>query len=645
MKNQDSVIVSTFTKSVGATVGFLYGFRSITILSVYAAIASFAYATAYLLRFEFNVPAEAASLFITTLPALLAIRIICDYGLKLSHRRLRFAGSQDALLLALANAVGSLILYFLSSTTQIIPLIPRSVIIIEWTLTTYLTASLWIVYRRLLHSVQLLNTQRADTKRMLIVGAGEAGNLLAREMLRFPATYRPVGFLDDDPTKWRTILHGLTVFGPTSQIARWAKETNADEVAIAAPSASPADLRAIVERCEAADLQFKVLPGIREVLAGQVNLQQLRPLRIEDLLGREPVDLELPDLLEDLEGETVLITGAAGSIGSELARQISLHSPARLVLLDQAETPLFFLERELRDRFCDLSIVAVVADITDPVAVESVFRENLPSRVFHAAAYKHVPMMQRNLREALRNNTLGTWYVADAAGRYGSAKFVLVSTDKAVRPTTVMGATKRLAEMVVLEIQQHYRETAYVAVRFGNVLGSAGSVVEVFQRQIQNGDPLTVTHAGVTRYFMTIPEAVQLILKASLLPEARGQILMLEMGDPILILDLAKNLLRLSGAQLSRYPVVFTGLRDGEKLHEELVAPGEQTQPTRSEKVRVVAPSDILPLNVCSCLQRWETDFRDGNERAVFAALTSMFPDLVNVAARAPVPEPMAITG
>jgi FlaA1/EpsC-like NDP-sugar epimerase len=354
--------------------------------------------------------------------------------------------------------------------------------------------------------------------------------------------------VDDDPGMWGSQVQRLEVIGSTRDLPRIAEECEAQEIVIAVPSAQPQRLRKIVERCEETGLPFKVLPGMAELLEGQATVTQLREVRIEDLLGRPPVTLELPELAEDLAGEPVLITGAAGSIGSELARQVALHHPGKLILLDQAETELYYLELELRERHPELELYPVIGDIVDAEAIESLFERFAPSRVYHAAAYKHVPMMEANAREAVRNNVVGTWRVADAAGRHGAARFVLVSTDKAVRPANVMGATKRVAEMIVTELQDEHDETTYSAVRFGNVLGSNGSVIPIFRRQLEAGKPLTVTHPDATRYFMTIPEAVQLILQASLLPAIRGQIAMLEMGEPVRIADLAKNLLKLSGA-------------------------------------------------------------------------------------------------
>ena len=380
-----------------------------------------------------------------------------------------------------------------------------------------------------------------------MIGAGEAGQMLVHEMLRYPTGYQPVAFVDDDPFKWGTMTHGVEVIGSTEDLSTIAEALDPDEIVIGIPSATPEQLRAVVERCEATNVSFKILPGIREVLAGEAHIAQLRDVRLEDLLGRQPVQLELPELAQDMSGLTVLITGAAGSIGSELVRQIALHRPDRMILADQAETPLYFVDLELRDRHAGLEIIPLIVDVSDRETIRSVFEAHRPHRVFHAAAYKHVPLMESHPRQAVRDNPLGTWQVAEAAGMYGCQSFVLVSTDKAVQPVNVMGATKRMSELVVLYLARKYRGTRYGAVRFGNVLGSSGSVIPLFRWQMENGRPLTVTHEDVTRYFMTIPEAVQLILQASLLPDLAGIVAMLEMGSPVLILDLAKSLLRLSG--------------------------------------------------------------------------------------------------
>ena len=609
-----------------------YSCREIVAYALYGGVAAFAYAAAFLLRFDFSWRPGSGSVFLLSLPLLLVIRLACARAFRLSTGRWRFIGARDVLRLSLATAVGTVLFAALAWLLPFSPRVPRSVVVMEWLFTTAFTAGLWTAYRTAYEQVRLhMSGFNGNAKRVLIIGAGEAGNLLAREMLRYPTGYRPIGFVDDDPTKWGMLLRGLEVIGATEDLAAIAKAEGAEELIIAVPSAPPPEVRRIVELCESTGVPFKVLPGIQQVLSGDVRVNHLRDVRIEDLLGREPVQLTLPELAADLSSRCVLITGAAGSIGRELARQVALHGPGTLVLFDQAETDLFYVEMELRERYPELRLIAVVADIVDSGAVERVFREHKPDRIYHAAAYKHVPMMESNPCEAVRNNVIGTWRIADAAGRHGAEKFVLVSTDKAVRPVSVMGATKRLAELLVLEAQERHPGTSYAAVRFGNVLGSNGSVIPIFRRQLESGKPLTVTHPDATRYFMTIREAVQLILQSSLLPEVRGSIAMLEMGEPVRIADLAKNLLQLAGlGQRSTSGVVYTGLRPGERLHELLVAPDEETQPTAIPKVRLVLTNGHCGGKVNTWLADWEHALGNGAEAEVLESLRALFPGLDN---------------
>lgn len=603
--------------------------RAVVIISIYAVIACVSYVVSYWLRLDFSIDRQMLLVMFSTMPLLAGIRVGSYVAFGMARPRWRYAGTQDVVRLAFATLVGSILFWFLTHVVGLQSDVPASVMAIEWGLTTYLTAGAWIAYRLLYERLAFVGADYREERRTLIVGAGEAGSMLAREMTRFPTGYRPVAFVDDDSAKIGTTIHGIRVVGSTTDLADVAGMVGAEDIVIAVPSATPEDLRRIVERCEATDLNFKVLPGISAVISGRISPAQIRELHINDLLGRDPITLEIPELREDLSGRSVLITGAAGSIGSELARQVAIHRPGLLVLYDQAETGLFYLELEMREQFPDVQIVFRVADIVDDVALDRTFSEFAPTRVFHAAAYKHVPMMQNNIRQALTNNVIGTWRVADAAGRYGADKFVLVSTDKAVEPTSVMGASKRLAEMVVLEMQRRYPTTDYTAVRFGNVLGSAGSVIPIFQEQLRNNKPLTITHPEVTRYFMTISEAVQLILQASLADEVRGQIAMLEMGEPVKIVDLARNLLRLSGVPFRvGQTIVYTGLRAGEKLHEELHAHNEETSATSIPKVRVVRPAELSIGDLEGVLRAWEEDFAAKRDANVAASLTGIFPGL-----------------
>ena len=428
-------------------------------------------------------------------------------------------------------------------------------------------------------------------KEAIIVGAGDAGQLVVKEMQRSPALgYTPIGLLDDDSRKRNLRLHGVRVLGTTADLAHVIRDRRPDEVLIAIPSA-PGKLRArIVETARSLDVPVKTLPTLSDLVSGDADLaRQLRPVEVEDVLGREPVEVDFASIAEYLKGEVVLVTGAGGSIGSELCRQIARIGPAKLVLLDHAEPALFEIERELVRERGFLAAAAVVGDVRDPVKLRQVFDKYRPGVVFHAAAYKHVAMMEANPLEAVRNNTLGTRVVADVAVEYGAKRFVLVSTDKAANPKTVMGQSKALAEWIV-ETWGHRADvtTRFVAVRFGNVLGSSGSVVPIFRRQIARGGPVTVTHPEMTRFFMTIPEAVQLIVQAGAIG-GRGQVYVLDMGEPVRIVDLAEKMIRLSGKEPGReIAIEYVGPAPGEKLHEELVGDGEAVSPSRHPKIDLI---------------------------------------------------------
>jgi FlaA1/EpsC-like NDP-sugar epimerase len=612
----------------GRVLRLAHSHRRAAALTIYGLITAVAFTAAFALRFEFDIPLNYRDVLIETLPILLLVRVGCNLILNLSTRRWRFASIRDVLRMSATVLLGSAV-FFVMGLLGWIPRVPSAVIIIESVLSIQATAGLWVVYRTALEQVRQYRAGINDSRRVLIVGAGEAGSLLAREMMRLRSGALPVGFVDDDPVKIGATIHGLRVHGGTRQLRDIVTSTGAEELVIAIPSANAAALRRIVEEAQQSDLEFKVLPGIAEVLAGNVKVDFLRKLRIEDLLGRPAVSLELPDLYYAVRGQSVLITGAAGSIGSELSRQIALHEPGTLVLFDQSETALFYLESELRELHPESNIVPVIGDVVDRHSIERVFATYSPTRVYHAAAYKHVPMMEANARESIRNNAIGTVRVAEAAGRHGTKVFVLVSTDKAVNPRSVMGASKRLAEMAILELQRDYPSTTYQAVRFGNVLGSAGSVIPIFEQQIRSGKPLTVTHPDATRYFMTIPEAVQLILKASLLKDVTGRIVMLDMGEPVRIVELAKNLLSLAGIpHRGGQGLVFTGLREGEKLHEQLVGTDEVTTPTTNPQIRMVESPALALGSIRKLIASWEVSFDSGSDENVLEAMAGLFPDL-----------------
>jgi FlaA1/EpsC-like NDP-sugar epimerase len=460
---------------------------------------------------------------------------------------------------------------------------PRSVILIDMFLTIFCIGGARFAVRAYTETANICVAQ----KETLIVGAGVAGSTIVRELKQNPnLDYKPIGFVDDDMTKLGIKIHGTRVLGTTSDISHLVTEHNIKCVLIAIPSAGGKTIDEIIGKCSISKVEFKILNGIGKRIDGEPRINQIRQLRLEDLLGREPVRLDLSKIEKKLQGESVLITGAGGSIGSELARQVAQFRPAKLVLYERSETDLFLLCCELRHNFPTLNYAAVVGDILDVSLLREVFATHRPHSVFHAAAYKHVPMMETNCFQAVTNNVFGTYNVALVARQYEVEDFVMISTDKAVKPTNIMGVTKRISELIILGLQ--HQRTRFVAVRFGNVLGSNGSVLPLFEEQIRNGGPLTVTHPEAKRYFMLIPEAVQLVLQASTMGRG-GEIFILDMGEDVKIDDLARNMIRLAGFEPGReISIVYTGLRPGEKLVEELRLQREGLTVTSHEKIRVL---------------------------------------------------------
>jgi FlaA1/EpsC-like NDP-sugar epimerase len=426
---------------------------------------------------------------------------------------------------------------------------------------------------------------RRKMKRVLLIGAGRAGVMVARELTNRPDIgLEAVGFIDDDQAKLGTYIHGIKVLGDVASLRDIVDDHNAEQAIISLANTSGEVIRRLHQACKAVPIDVKIIPGVYEILDGRVNMSRLRDVRIDDLLGRDPVELDRDGIAAYLADKRVLVTGAGGSIGSELCRQICAFGPAQMVLLEQAENPLFYIERELRDLWPEVEVVPVIADICDTKRLTAVFERCRPEVVFHAAAHKHVPMMESNPGEAIKNNSFGARKVVDAAVAVGCEVVVNISTDKAVNPTSVMGATKRIAEMY-LQARAADVKTKLVAVRFGNVLGSAGSVIPIFRKQIEAGGPVTVTHPDMLRYFMTIPEACQLVMQTATMAGG-GEIFVLDMGEPVKIVDLARDMIRLSGLQENRdVEIQFTGVRPGEKLYEELALDAEGVDKTRHAKI------------------------------------------------------------
>ena len=582
------------TGLLSAPLNILLRYRTVVKFFLHVAIFIFAYLGAYLVRFDWPLPPEYIGLFRQTILAVLISKGSAFLAFGLFQGWWRYVSLRDVLPIAGGCTVGSLIFWGIDTFLMTTVSVPRSIYAIDWGLTLLMVLGVRYFIR---FGRETIGRRRTDgEKRVLVVGAGAAGQMIAREIAENVSLgMRQVGFVDDDPAKIGTRIHGVKVLGDHGRISDICAKYDVNEIIIAIPSAPPSVVRHVVEHCREVSAAFRILPGIGDLIDGKVSVRALRNVDLEDLLGRDPVALDAGLLERHITGRTVMVTGAAGSIGSELCRQIARRSPGRLILFEIAESPLFFLEMEMREKFPTVGLVPVIGDVRDRGRVEEIVRVHRPAIIFHAAAYKHVPMMEIHPVEAVKTNVLGTRIVAEAAAKFGVERFVLVSTDKAVRPTNVMGATKRLAELVIHNIANREGPTVFVAVRFGNVLGSVGSVIPIFRRQLKTTGKLTVTHAEASRYFMLIPEAAGLILQAGAMGEG-GEVFVLDMGEPVKIVDLAKNLIRLSGKELGvDAEIVFTGLRPGEKLHEELIVEGEDVSGTTHPKVMKLIGNERMP--------------------------------------------------
>ncbi len=492
--------------------------------------------------------------------------------------------------------------------------LPRTIILLVLLLDIALMGASRFAFRAKTIFQAFLKTQ-GNFRRVLIVGAGQAGSLVIKEFNQHEELRsKPIALIDDDPTKQGKNISGVRVVGTTKEISEIAKKYDIDEIVIAIPTITKQELQKIYQECQKTECKVKKVPGIYELINGKVDIKEIKDVEIEDLLGRDEVHLDINAIYSYVYNKTVLITGGGGSIGAELCRQISEYQPKKLVILDISENNIYKILNELRRNFPMLDIIPLVASVRDKQRVKSIFAEYRPHVVFHAAAHKHVPLMEYNPHEAVKNNVFGTFNVVKAADEYDVDRFILISTDKAVNPTNIMGATKRIAEMII-QTYNNQSSTEYTAVRFGNVLGSNGSVVPLFKQQIEEGGPITVTHPDITRYFMTIPEAVQLVIQAGSMAKG-GEIFVLDMGDPVKIVDLAENLIRLSGFEpYVDIDISFIGLRPGEKLYEELLLNEEGLSKTENETIYIGKPLDLDFKTLCQQLDQLgnyvEKDARD----------------------------------
>ena len=606
-------------------------------------VLSVAFWLAFMLRFDWDLSLQMLKRAAFTWPYVIAFQYAVMWAWGVPRLSWRYISLRESQRIAYSLGSAGLVLLFVRllsaeiargpgfSAYAAYATIPIGVIVMDLII-SYLGATGVRVLRRIQgeHKTSLVHYRkgRREQRAIMLVGAGDAGVMVAKELLARPDLgLRAVGFVDDDPHKHKTIIHGLKVLGASKDLPALCAEHAAEEVLISIANASGDKIRRIKEICDQANLPAKIIPGLYEIVGGRVNLQRIREVAIDDLLRRDPVQLDSQSIGDFINRKVVVISGAGGSIGSEMCRQVARFAPACLVLVERFENALFEIHSELLRSFPNLKIVPRIADISDRERMTQIFSDLSPDAIFHAAAHKHVPMMEWNPGEAIKNNVMGTKTLADLALEHGIGHFVMISTDKAVNPTSVMGASKRVAELYIQGMAQRSKTTRFVSVRFGNVLGSAGSVIPIFKRQIAAGGPVSVTHPDMKRYFMTIPEASQLVLQAATQGQG-GEVFILDMGEPVKIVDLARDLIRLSGLEPDKdIEITFSGVRPGEKLFEELSTDAERADKTGHEKIFVghVQPADWEHLQ--QGIKSLQQSANAADERAVYAGLRALIPE------------------
>jgi FlaA1/EpsC-like NDP-sugar epimerase len=595
----------------------------------------------WLLRFDFSLPYRRTLLISTLL--LVPVRLVTLRLFRLDHGWWRYSSVSDAMEILKAVSIGSIVFFALARYLLGLVAFPRSVYVLEGVLTGCFLAGARLASRILFESVRR-DSSRA--KRVMLVGAGFAAQMVIRELTRPRSGFEPVGCLDDDASKIGVHIHGVPVLGTIADLELLVDEHSVDEILIAIPSASGKQMRRITELCQKTKLPFKTVPTLSDIIRGDATVNQFREVSLEDLLGREPVRIDLDAVRRAISRRSVVVTGAAGSIGSELCRQILEYAPARLICLDQSETGLYFLRLGLIDHKNGAQLEFRVADVCDAERVGNLFHEFSPEIIFHTAAYKHVPMMESNVQEAVKNNVLALVGLLDLAGDAGCKSFVLISSDKAVNPTNVMGATKRICELIMSSRPDSGMRC--VSVRFGNVLGSSGSVIPVLKQQLRNHQPLTITHPDIKRFFMITSEAVALVLQAFAIGN-HGDILVLDMGESVRIVDLARSLVRLSGKSEQDVEIRFTGLREGEKLREELFYDHEVVIPTSCETIKRTNGAHRSWPELCRQLQELRASMSIDGAAPVRLKIKEIVPEYVcpsentdgkEVNANSPAPRP-----
>ncbi|WP_031392312.1 polysaccharide biosynthesis protein [Kineothrix alysoides] len=580
----------------------------------------FASYMAVLIRYEFHIdtiPAHFLDPITRFLPVNILLTLFIFYFFRLYHSLWAFAGETElqnvvmsCVISAVLNSVG---LQFFKTVQQPVP---KS----YYFLYMFVLISMIFVSRfsyRFLRSQKHKQQNKKNGISVMVIGAGEAANVIIKEIVNSNFSTMVIRcIIDDDKGKWGRYIQGIKVAGGRDKIIECADIYDIDEIIVAMPSISRSELRKVLEICKETSCKLRSLPGMYQLVNGEVNVSKLRDIEVEDLLGRDPISVDIDSILGYVQNKTVLVTGAGGSIGSELCRQIAAHKPKQLIILDIYENSVYDIQQELKRKYSDedsgshLDLVVLIASVRNTNRINWIFEHYKPDIVYHAAAHKHVPLMEDSPNEAVKNNVFGTWKTAQAAAFYGAKKFVLISTDKAVNPTNIMGASKRICEMIIQTFNNHY-ETEFVAVRFGNVLGSNGSVIPLFRKQIMKGGPVTVTHPDIIRYFMTIPEAVSLVLQAGAYARG-GEIFVLDMGEPVRILDLAENLIRLSGYRVGEdIKIEFTGLRPGEKLYEELLMDEEGLKETANKLIHVGKPIELDEMKFFAQLKKLKEESRE----------------------------------